>query len=174
MAQKIIRHELVEMPVKAGSTITKYQIPDLPNLRNVHLYGVEVYYGNDRSQPGVIVNNGTVPVGIQTGLPVIDSPTVQKGFLTLVNYGGKEFLKQSPLLLYQSMFNGLPNGAINPLEWNTKSFVGQKCNFPKSYIEFTTSPANATQDTVIMFSVYYSLPIGEEQKESGFSFSKRA
>ena len=173
MAHKIIRHELVEIPVKAGTTLTKFQIPDLPNLRNVHLFGIEVYYGNDRVVPPLI--NGSVPIGIQTLLPVIDLPTVQKGFITLVNYGGKEFLKQAPLLQYQTIFSEQPAGAIAPMEWNTKNFVGQKVNYPKSYIEFTSSPgAGILVDTCIMFSVFYALPEAEEKAESGFSFGKRA
>jgi hypothetical protein len=74
------------------------------------------------------------------------------------------------------MFNTISanlNTSTNWFENNTKSFVGQKVNYPKSYIEFTTAPATAV-DTVFLMSVYYSLPETEERKESGYSFSRKA
>jgi len=41
--QKIIRHELVEILIPAGSTLTRFQFPDIPNLRNSHIWGFQVY-----------------------------------------------------------------------------------------------------------------------------------
>ena len=169
MAQKIIRHELVEVTIPKLSTLTRFVIPDLPNLRNVHLFGLQVY---DKT----LVNKG-----VQTQLNLLGMDAVLKNsFLTLVNYGGKEFLKQSPSILYRTTFHqdigggGVPpTDTINTFEWNHKAFVGQKVSWPKSYLEFTTAPASLTEDLVYMFSVYYSLPIAEEKAESGYSFSKQ-
>lgn len=165
MAQKIIRHELVEIVIPKGSTLTRYVIPDLPNLRNVHIFGLQVY------------DNHTVAKGIQTQLDVLPINTVlRNSFITLVNYGGKEFLKQAPATMFQTIFSQDIGGApptLNQLEWNTKNFVGQKVNYPKSYIEFSTAPSDPAKDQCYMFSVFYSLPIAEEKKESGYSFSKK-
>ena len=164
--QKIIRHELVEITIPAGSTATKYLIPDLPNLRNVHIFGLQVYTKSDTT------------TGIQTQLPLTDvQPTLRTAFFTLVNYGGKEFLKQAPAHIFHSSFNqniGGGDPVLNQFEWNSKNFVGQRVNYPKSYIEFSTPPAIAGVSQCFMFSVYYSLPIADEKKESGYSFGKRA
>jgi hypothetical protein len=169
MAQKIIRHELVEVVIPQSSTLSRFVIPDLPNLRNVHLFGIEVY---DKT----ILNKG-----IQTQLNLLPiNPVIKDSFITLVNYSGKEFLKQSPSQLYRTIFHqdigggGVPpTDTINHFEWNNKSFVGQKVSWPKSYIEFTTPPASVIESLVYVFSVYYSLPIAEEKAESGYSFSRQ-
>jgi len=167
MAQKLIRHELVEILIPKGSSLTKYVIPDLPNLRNVHLFGLEVY------------SKECIEKGIQTGNNLLKLvPVLQQSYITLVNYGGKEFLKQAPSTMFKTIFNQDISGAvppgntINQFEWNVKNFVGQKVNYPKSYIEFTTSPSSLTEDLVYMFSIFYSLPVAEEKKESGYGFGK--
>jgi len=162
--KKILRHELVEITIPSGSTNTRYLIPDLPNLRNVHIWGLQIYSSNNINK------------GIQTQLPVVAPAVLADAFITLVNYGGKEFLKQSPVLTYQTLYkqNNIAGGQdIATLETDIKSLSGQKVNYPKSYLEFTTPPAVIGVSTCFMISVYYSLPIAEEQKESGFSFGKR-
>ena len=78
--QKIIRHEWVEVIVPAGSTLTRFNFPDLPNLRNVLLLGIKAY---DTNMLNASINNQ---------LPLVSHTTLlQKSFITLVNYGGKEF-----------------------------------------------------------------------------------
>jgi len=161
MAQRIIRHELVSVLIPANSTQTRFVIPDLPNLRNVHLFGIQVYTVDQ------------VAKDIQTQNAVLSHTAVlHNSFLTFVNYGGKEFLKQAPSIMFSTLSANLQT-STNWFETNSKSFVGQKVNYPKSYIEFTTAPATAV-DTVYLMSVYYSLPEAEERKESGYSFSKKA
>ena len=160
MSKKIIRHELVSVLIPANSTNTRFVIPDLSNLRNVLTFGLQVYT-IDEVAKDIISQN-----------PVLSHTAVlHNSFLTFVNYGGKEFLKQAPSI----MFNTINNNANLSTNWNEqdfKSLVGQRINFPKSFIEFTTPPAIAV-DQAFIFSVYYSLPILEEQKESGYSFSSK-
>ena len=57
----------------------------------------------------------------------------------------------------------------NQYEQDFKGLVGQRVNYPKSFVEFTSPPA-INVDTAYIFSVYYTLPIEEEKRESGFSF----
>lgn len=161
MAQRIIRHELVSVLIPQNSTATRFLIPDLPNLRNVHLFGLQVYTVDE------------IALDIQTQNPVLPHTAVlHNSFITLVNYGGKEFLKQAPSIMFNTISANLQT-STNWFENNTKSFVGQKVNYPKSYIEFSTAPAPA-RDSVFLLSVYYSLPEAQERKESGYSFSQRA
>ncbi len=160
--RKIIRHELVTVNIPANSTLTRFNMPDLPNLRNVHILGLQVYTVDE------------VSVDIISRNPVCSHTVVlHQSYITMVNYGGKEFLKQIPAITFNTINQALSTiGGTNWNEMDIKSFIGQKVNYPKSFIEFTTPPALVT-DTAYIFSVYYSLPIEEEKKESGFSFNSK-
>lgn len=160
MAKQIIRHELVEITIPANSSLTRYQFPDIPNLRNSMIWGLQVYTIDEISNS---------PISQQAILP--HTAVLHQSFITLVNYGGKEFLKQAPSILFNTLSFNLQT-STNAYETDIKSFVGQKVNYPKSYIEFITTPAAATNKSYLV-SVYYSLPIEEEKKESGYSFGKR-
>ena len=77
--------------------------------------------------------------------------------------------------MFNTINQALSTG-VTATNWNEtdfKSLIGQRINFPKSYIEFSTAPATAV-DTAYIFSVYYSLPLLQEKKDSGFSFGNRA
>jgi hypothetical protein len=160
MAKQIIRHELVEITIPSGSTLTRYQFPDIPNLRNSMIWGLEVYTVDEISNS---------PISQQALLP--HNRVLHQSFITLVNYGGKEFLKQAPSIIFNTISFNLQT-STNAYETDIKSFVGQKVNYPKSYIEFITTPSGVTNLSYLV-SVYYSLPIEEEKKESGYSFGKR-
>lgn len=160
MAKKIVRHEFVSIIIPANSTLSRFNIPDLPNLRNVHTFGIQVYTNE-------ILNRDII-----SQLPVMNSPAVLKNsFLTLVNYGGKEFLKQTPSVVFQTIVLNDTIDVKNEYEQDFKSLIGQRVNYPKSFFEFTAPPATAV-DTAFVFSVYYTLPLEEEKRESGFSFGK--
>ena len=158
--QKIIRHELVEILIPAGTTLTRFQFPDIPNLRNSHIWGLQVYTRDE------VLNSIISGSQLCTHTQVL-----HQSFITLVNYGGKEFMKQTPAILFNTISFDL-NTSTNAFETNNHGLVGQKVNYPKSYIEFTTSPTPATQLSYLL-SVYYSLPMAEEERESGYSFGKR-
>jgi len=160
MAKKIIRHELVSVNIPANSTLTKFQIPDLPNLREVLTFGFQVYTIDQ------------VAKDIVSQAPVLSHTAVlHNSFMTFVNYGGKEFLKQAPSIMFNTIQQALGTGT-NWNEMDFKSLVGQRINYPKSYIEFTSPPATAV-DQAFIFSVYYSLPLLQEKRDSGFSFSNK-
>jgi hypothetical protein len=161
MSKKIIRHELVEITIPAGSTLTRYNFPDLPNLRNVLLFGFQVYTSN------------AVTNSIISGNAVLGHiPVLHNSYTTFVNYGGKEFLKQAPNIMFNSLDENL-NTSTNWTETDTKSFVGQRVNWPSSYLQFTTSPSSLTTNLVFLCSVYYSLPPAQEKMESGYTFGNK-
>lgn len=160
MAKKIIRHELVEIIIPANSTLTRFSFPDIPNLRNSHILGLQVYDGGS-------VKNSVISQNLVVGQLIVQS----KSFITLVNYGGKEFLKQAPALIFNTIQSDTTASA-NLHENDIKAFVGQKVNWPKSYIEFTAT-ASAATDTSYLISVYYSLSMKEEAQENNFTFGKK-
>jgi hypothetical protein len=160
MAKQIIRHELVEIVIPSGSTLTRFQFPDIPNLRNSMIWGLQVYTVDQVFQSPLSQN-----------ALLSHTNVLHRSFVTLVNYGGKEFLKQAPSIIFNTINFNL-NVSTNAFETDIKSFVGQKVNYPKSYIEFTASPSGLANLSYLV-SVYYSLPIEEEKKESGYSFGQR-
>lgn len=160
--RKIIRHEFVTVNIPANSTLTRFNMPDLPNLRNVHLLGVQVYTV-DEIAVDIISRNAVCSHTV----------VLHQSYITMVNYGGKEFLKQIPAITFNTINEARSTElGTNWNEMDIKSFIGQKVNYPKSFIEFTTPPALIT-DTAYVFSVYYSLPIEEEKKDSGYSFNSK-
>lgn len=160
MAKKIIRHELVEIIIPANSTLSRYNFPDIPNLRNSHILGMQIY------------NRTQVSTSVISQNALVSEALVQtKSFVTLVNYGGKEFLKQTPALVFNTLQSDSGTSA-NQHELDFKSFVGQKVNWPKSYIEFTAT-ASASTDTSYLVSVYYTYSAAEEQSDNNFTFGKK-
>jgi hypothetical protein len=157
-AQKIIRHEWIEIPVPANSTLTRFQFPDLPNLRNVLLFGLETYTSVDISKS---INNQLDLINSNALLP--------NCYVTLVNYGGKEFLKQMPIRNLMYTFNVTGD---NTYETYPKYFCGQRVNWPKSYIQSTQAVSQAF-DTTFVLSCYYSMPPAIENAEDNFTFGNK-
>jgi len=148
--KRVVKHELIEVIVPAGSTATRFQLPDAQNLRNVQTWGVQLYY------------DSIVPVSIISGFPLITKQIFQNSFLTLQNYAGREFDKQSPLSKYQTIENNV--ASINPVvndasiqEKDFKNLVGQKINFPKSWIDVTFPIGKDIESPLVfLISVYYT------------------
>lgn len=159
MSKKIIKHELVEVLVPAGSTLTQFQLPELNNLRQVDLWGVQVYY------------NSIVPKSVISQKDVIVKSVLQNAFLTLTNYDGKEFLKQCPMVMFQTIENSLAN--VDPTlasiqEKDFKAFAGQKVNYPKSYINVSAPVPVALVDQVFLLSIFYVDPAELGKKQTTF------
>lgn len=145
--KRIVKHELIEVIVPAGSTATRFQLPDAQNLRNVQTWGIQIYY------------DLIVPFSIINGTPTITKADSLISFLTLENYAGRQFDKQSPINKYQTIENNLTEVANVPAtiqEKDFKSFVGQKINFPKSYLDVVTPIADPLKNKVFLISVYYT------------------
>jgi hypothetical protein len=159
--QRIIRHEWVEIVVPANTTLTRFLFPDLPNLRNVLLLGIKAY---DTNMLDASINN-QLPLISHTAL-------LQKSYITLVNYGGKEFLKQAPAQMFNTTSFNL-NASTNFYETYAKEFCGQRVNWPKSYVQ-TTGAIGIAVDTTFAFSIYYSLPLAQEKQEDSYSFANKS
>lgn len=146
--KRVVKHELIEVIVPAGSTATRFPLPDAQNLRNVQTWAIQVYYDK------------IVPNSIISGFPLIDKTSFQYSFLTLQNYAGREFDKQSPLSKYQTIENDLSTiqESISSIqEKDFKNFVGQKINFPKSWIDVVFPIGkDLTAPLVFLISVYYT------------------
>jgi hypothetical protein len=162
--KRVVKHELIEVIVPAGATATRFNLPDAQNLRNVQTWGIQIYY------------DLLVPFSIINGNPTITKADSLLSFLTLENYAGRQFDKQSPINKYQTIEHNLSEVALIPStiqEKDFKSFVGQKINFPKSYIDTVTPIANPVGglNKVFLLSIYYT-DKNEDFSQTSFSNMK--
>lgn len=160
--KKIVKHELVEIKIPANSTNTQFPIPDYPNLRWVELMGIQAYYDQ------------IVPFSMISQDAVITKGDMQLGYITLQDYSGNNFLNQCPLVIFQTIENGMTGYTFNIAdvdvnyspsiqEKDFKNFNNQKVNWPKSYINFAQAVTAEEYDRVVLLSVYYVDP--QDKKE---------
>jgi hypothetical protein len=150
--KRVIKHELIEVIIPKGSSATRFQLPDAQNLRKVSTWGIQAYYEN------------IIPKSIISNRKVLPKTAFQLSFITFENYAGREFDKQAPLAQYQTIENNMvsiPFGEghlteASIQEKDFKNFVGQKINFPKSYIDSVGKISSDTEDLVFLISVYYT------------------
>lgn len=168
--KRIVKHELIEVLIPAGSQATRFMIPDQQNLRNTQIWGIQFYFDK------------IIPLSIISQKPVIDKIVFQRSFLTLQAYSGREFLKQSPIPLFQTIENNLVTSIdfiqVPPViiecteqEKDFKNFVGQKINYPKSYIDTVGILSDPRLDKVFLFSVYYT-DLNEKFEQTSFDNKK--
>lgn len=126
--KKILNHELCEVAIPSGSTSTRFNFPDMPNLKDTKLYGLQVYTITEL--PLSPLSGNALPTVVQV---------LNNSFITLVDYSGFEFLKQCPAVVFNTIAFDVST-STNIRENNAKLFNGQKVNWTKSYVTFTTTP----------------------------------
>lgn len=157
MARKIVKSQLIEVIIPAGSTNQKFQLPDVPDLRNVHLLGIETY------------SNSEVPKSILSDNTVASASLISSIFLTLQLYNGKNFMWQKPLWCFHNL------AAATIWTWFPNVFTGQRLNFPKCYLEIQdTSLIPPAEDTSVLLDIYYSESPVREQKDRKASFRNQS
>lgn len=130
------RYELVEITITAGSSGTRFNIPDQPKLRYTKLNAVESYDATDLT-------------ATPSGFSPVSGANFKNAYLVLYNNGG-EYLNKIPLIRLHQVTN------------NTDSFVrtlmqfqGQQISWEKSYILMGTSITAATTFSFLL-GVYYT------------------
>jgi len=141
-------------------TTYKIPFPDNEDLRNVKLWGVQSYYGNNLSDVMPILD-GILPRDIDYKLPVIPKFTFVNTFLTLYDKNNVEFLKQCPIVVFQTIQNdtGIFDGEIRSREFDicerdNKVFTGQFLDLQNSYYEIINPLIEGEYSLVTEF--YYS------------------
>ena len=81
--KKIIKHELVEVQIPAGTTLTRFMFPDIANLRNTKILGLQIY------------ENAQVPFSILSQKAVSTPAINNLAYVSFANYGGKYFLNKA-------------------------------------------------------------------------------
>jgi len=133
---RIERFEAVEINVPSGSTLTRFYFPDLPNLRNAKITGVQVYTA------------GTITATPLTGSTPVTTADLKKSTLTLYE-GDLQLVYNIPML----NFNNMVNSAADPYTFELPAINGMTLSWVKSYVNVPT--ALATTNVAYSFGVYY-------------------
>ena len=134
---RIKRFQAVEINVPSGSTLTRFQFPDQPQLRNAKIQGIQVY------TPTAITKT---PLSGATPTTLAD---LKQSFLTLYQ-GDLQILYRLPLLALNNI-----QDLTSPHVWELPEMNDIDISWTKSSI--TTSTALGTTGVTYSFGIYYYL-----------------
>ena len=134
---RIKRFQAVEINVPSGSTLTRFQFPDQPQLRNAKIQGIQVY------TPTAITKT---PLSGATPTTLAD---LKQSFLTLYQ-GDLQILYQLPILAFNNI-----QDLTSPHVWDLPDMNDIDISWTKSYI--STAAALATTGVTYSFGIYYYL-----------------
>jgi hypothetical protein len=133
---QITNAEYVEVLIPSGSTKQSIFFPDLPNLRNRPIVGIEAYAATEQATS----NSG------QTVQALSDLPNAS---VTLY-YDGGEYIVV-PILSLRRVGN---NGANTAFFGDIPNLAGQNIVWTKSYVSMNANVANFAAKSFV-FNVYY-------------------
>jgi hypothetical protein len=133
---QITNAEYVEVLIPTGSTKQSIFFPDLPNLRNRPITGIEAYAATEQATS----NSG------QTVQALSDLPNAS---VTLY-YDGGEYIVV-PILSLRRVGN---NGANTAFFGDIPALAGQNIVWTKSYVSMNANVANFAARSFV-FNVYY-------------------
>lgn len=128
--------EYVEVPIPTGNTKTQIYFPDLPNLRNRPIFGIEAY-------------TSTIAAITSSGATVQAYAELLNTTVTLY-YDGGEFIVVPAMSLVR-----LNYGAAAHIIWDIPHLAGQNVVWTKSYVTMSGTIANYAAKT-FLFNVYYN------------------
>jgi len=135
-AFQIKNAEYVEIYIPTGNTKQTYYFPDLPNLRNRPINGIEGY---------AAIEQGTT----QSGYTVQALSDLVNVTLTLYFDGGEYIVV--PFLSIRRIDNGTNHGFYGDIP----NLAGQNIVWTKSYVQMNASVANFANKS-FLFNVYYT------------------
>jgi len=141
MENLLTRFEAVEVPVPAGSGLTRFFFPDLPNLRNARIRRIDCYTA------------GSIAATPLTGSTPVTTADLRKSTITLY-VGDLQLVYNMPLLTFNNSVNSSADPYINiPINVN-----GLTISWTKSYINLPS--ALATSGVAYSFGVFYDFGEG--------------
>lgn len=135
-AFQILNAEYVEVAIPTGNTKQQIYFPDLPNLRNKPIMGIEAFSA---------VEQGTTT----SGATVQALSDLVNATVTLY-YDGGEYIV-CPILSIRRVGN---NGANTAFYADIPNLAGQNIVWTKSYVSMNASVANFAAKS-FLFNVYY-------------------
>ena len=135
---RIERFEAIEVSVPSGSTLTRFQFPDVPQLRNAKISAIQVYTA------------GSITATPLTGSNPVTTADLKKSFLTLYQ-GDQQLIYSLPLISLNNMVTG---ATPDPYTFELPAINGLTISWTKSYISLPS--ALATTNVAYSFGVYYN------------------
>jgi hypothetical protein len=135
---RIERFEYIEIAVPSGSTLTRFQFNDQPNLRNAKISAIQIYTAGSITATGL------------TGSTPVTTADLKKSFLTLYQ-GDLQLVYTLPLISLNSMVTG---ATPDPYVFELPAINGMTVSWTKSYVSLPT--ALATTGVAYSFGVYYN------------------
>ena len=135
---RIERFEAIEVSVPNGSTLTRFQFPDVPQLRNAKISAIQVYTA------------GSITATPLTGSNPVTTADLKKSFLTLYQ-GDQQLIYSLPLISLNNMVTG---ATPDPYTFELPAINGLTISWTKSYISLPS--ALATTNVAYSFGVYYN------------------
>lgn len=133
---QITNAEYVEVVIPTGNTKQSIFFPDLPNLRNRPITGIEAYSASEQAH-----SNSGANVQVLSDLP--------NASVTLY-YDGGEYIVV-PILSLRRVGN---NGANTAFFGDIPALAGQNIVWTKSYVSMNAAVANFAAKSFV-FNVYY-------------------
>jgi hypothetical protein len=139
----VLKSQLIELVVPAGSNTTKIQFPDQPYLRNKQILGIETVIDGDMDASP----SNRVPINLNQ---------FQKSYLTLylnditVPNAIGEWIQNVPFVL----LHRIQNTANDPYVREPYNLAGQVIYWEKCFVSFATALVPAT-DVSILLNVYF-------------------
>ena len=134
---RIKRFQAVEINVPSGSTLTRFQFPDQPQLRNAKIQGIQVY------TPTTITKT---PLSGATPTTLAD---LKQSYLTLYQ-GDLQILYRLPLLALNNI-----SDLTSPFLFELPEMNDIDISWTKSSV--TTAAALGTTGVTYSFGIYYYL-----------------
>lgn len=128
--------EYVEVPIPTGNTKQQIFFPDLPNLRNRAIFGIECY-------------TSTIAAVTQSGATNQDYAQLLNTTITLY-YDGGEFIVVPAMSLVR-----LNYGAAAHIIYDIPHLAGQNIVWTKSYVTMSGT-ISAYAGKSFLFNVYYT------------------
>jgi len=146
------RYEMIELVIPAASTASRFNFPDIPQLRSdvtkdIVVRAIETY------------DVAAIPVDFNTN-PVATAAVCAKAALTLY-VEGEESIFRIPLIKLKNVYNSV---ATNFFTSELNQFENLQVDWTKSYISTPTPFAIDTQFAFIFGIVYQRLKPGTMQK----------
>lgn len=139
MGLKIYKSELIQIPIQAGSTSTKFFFPDNAVIRSTEFQKVKtkgLEFFPAEAVPTAPDQSAVLPI-----------TTLQQGFCTLYVNDGEYYT--IPLVRMVTVSDG-----SYPFIFDLASLADLDVNYAKSFVFFPTAP-NPEDDSALLLCVYY-------------------
>ena len=151
--QNIVRKETISIEVffaeQETKPVYKFLFPDNENLRNVKIWGFQMYY------------NTILPIDLLYKRKLIAKADFQNTFVNMYDKKNVNFLIFAPAVVFQTIqdnqFDPAQKNDAQINDRDAKFFTGQILDFPNCYLSIVND-ASLTKNTKLtyVFDVYYS------------------